>query len=200
MSQRDDLLAGAKKCLAEKGYSATTARDIAAASGAHLGSIGYHFGSKDALMNAAVLSASSEWGDRVEAAVRAADAEEPAHRFATLMAQVFAAIPGERDLLVASVQAFAQADFDESLRAALAEGFREGRAAFASMTLGKAADEIDDRLGAGLGSVVYSLVTGYIVQSLIDPDSMPPVEDVVAGIRALLPEPAGGDAGGTDEP
>ncbi|MEE2048041.1 helix-turn-helix domain-containing protein, partial [Nocardiopsis tropica] len=58
MSQRDDLLAGARKCLVEKGYGKTTARDIAAASGAHLASIGYHFGSKDNLMNAAVLEAS----------------------------------------------------------------------------------------------------------------------------------------------
>ncbi|APU16595.1 MULTISPECIES: TetR/AcrR family transcriptional regulator [Actinoalloteichus] len=189
MSQRDDLLAGAKKCLAEKGYSATTARDIVAASGAHLGSIGYHFGSKDALMNAAVLAATSEWGDTMESAVRAADAEEPSHRFATLVTKLFEAIPGERDLLVASVQAFAQADFDESMRSALAQGFREGRSAFASMMLDQKPDEIEHSAAAGLGSVVYALVTGFIVQALIDPESMPPVEDVVAGIRALVPEP-----------
>ena len=51
MGQREDLLTAAKKLLVEKGYHRTTARDIAAASGAHLGSIGYHYGSKDALMN-----------------------------------------------------------------------------------------------------------------------------------------------------
>src|SRR6185437_10410782 len=50
MGNREDLLEGAKRCLLEKGYRATTARDIAAASGVSLAAIGYHFGSKEALM------------------------------------------------------------------------------------------------------------------------------------------------------
>ena len=33
MGNREDLLAAAKRCLYEKGYAHTTARDIAAASG-----------------------------------------------------------------------------------------------------------------------------------------------------------------------
>ena len=68
MSNRDDLLAGAKKCLLEKGYSRTTARDIAQASGVSLAAIGYHFGSKDTLMNEAMFQAIGEWGDRLEEA------------------------------------------------------------------------------------------------------------------------------------
>jgi len=53
-SSRDQLLEGALLCLQTKGYARTTARDIAAASGANLASIGYHFGSKEGLLNAAV--------------------------------------------------------------------------------------------------------------------------------------------------
>ena len=53
MGNREDLLAGAKRCLYEKGYASTTARDIATASGTSLAAIGYHFGSKEALMNQA---------------------------------------------------------------------------------------------------------------------------------------------------
>ena len=42
MSHKEDLLAGAVACLREKGYAHTTARDIVAASGTNLASIGYH--------------------------------------------------------------------------------------------------------------------------------------------------------------
>src|SRR5690242_6146757 len=74
MSNRDDLLAGAKKCLLEKGYARTTARDIAQASGVSLAAIGYHFGSKDALMNQAMFQAIEEWGEQVEEAFTRAGA------------------------------------------------------------------------------------------------------------------------------
>lgn len=57
MGHREDLLEGAKRCLLEKGYARTTARDIGAASGTNLASIGYHYGSKEALST----SPSSRW-------------------------------------------------------------------------------------------------------------------------------------------
>jgi AcrR family transcriptional regulator len=63
MGHRDDLLAGAVRCLREKGYAHTTARDIVAASGTNLGSIGYHYGSTEALLNAAVMKAIGDFGD-----------------------------------------------------------------------------------------------------------------------------------------
>ena len=37
MGNREDLLAGAQRCLYEKGYARTTARDIASASGVSFG-------------------------------------------------------------------------------------------------------------------------------------------------------------------
>src|ERR1700729_1697120 len=60
MGNREDLIAGAKRCLIEKGYSRTTARDIAAASGVSLAAIGYHFGTKEALLTAALMNAISD--------------------------------------------------------------------------------------------------------------------------------------------
>src|SRR5258707_8772719 len=54
ISHREQLLEGAIECLRTKGYARTTARDIAAAANANLASIGYHFGSTEALVNAAV--------------------------------------------------------------------------------------------------------------------------------------------------
>ncbi len=58
MGNREDLLAGARRCLFEKGYSCTTVRDIAtAAGGVSMAAIGYHFGSKEALLNEALAEA-----------------------------------------------------------------------------------------------------------------------------------------------
>jgi AcrR family transcriptional regulator len=186
MSQREDLLAGAKKCLAEKGYSKTTARDIAAASGAHLASIGYHFGSKDNLMNTAVLEATSEWGDVFEKAVQEAATESPEERARVLVTALFATLPDQRDLMVASVQAYAQAQFDEDVRAALRTGIAEGRRELAALVLGVPSDQVDPGTAAGLGSTIYNVVTGYVLQYLVDPDALPTVDQAMEGMRTLL--------------
>ncbi|MEU2946050.1 TetR/AcrR family transcriptional regulator [Nocardiopsis alba] len=190
MSQREDLLAGAKRCLAEKGYGKTTARDIAAASGAHLASIGYHFGSKDRLMNTAVLEATSEWGDVLTRLVReSSSAAAPEERIRAVLTSLFEAVPAHRDLMVSSVQAFAQVQFDDETRAALADGIEGAREELAALLLGVAPEELDADTVAGLGSMLYNIVTGYVLQYLVSPEHMPTVDQAVAGIRALLPPP-----------
>ena len=54
---REALLDAAKRCLFEKGYANTTARDIATSAGTSLAAIGYHYGSTEALLNAAMIEA-----------------------------------------------------------------------------------------------------------------------------------------------
>ena len=68
MSHRDKLLEGAVDCLRDKGYARTTARDLVAASGTNLASIGYHFGSKEALLNEAIAEGFRAWTAEVETA------------------------------------------------------------------------------------------------------------------------------------
>src|SRR5919112_3115265 len=81
MGHREKLLAGAKRCLYERGYARTTARDIVAASGTNLASIGYHYGSKEALLNAALIEATGEWGDEMATAIAGVDEPDPYRRF-----------------------------------------------------------------------------------------------------------------------
>ncbi|GAB3827800.1 TetR/AcrR family transcriptional regulator [Kribbella italica] len=81
MGNREALIDGAKTCLREKGYTRTTARDIATAAGVSLAAIGYHFGSKDALLNEAMRQALGEWGDELSRTMSAgpnADRQRPA--------------------------------------------------------------------------------------------------------------------------
>ncbi|WP_199035127.1 TetR/AcrR family transcriptional regulator [Glycomyces salinus] len=190
MSQREDLLEGAKRCLIEKGYRRTTARDIVTASGAHLASIGYHFGSKDRLMNTAVLELSSEWGDRLEQRMRAAAPSGPAQRIELLVQAVVESGPEERDLMVASLYAYAEVQFDERMRAELAAQMREARTVMAAIVLGVPESEADDERGQALGAAVYALLTGHLVQALADPGAIPPAGRVLDALGAVLSEPA----------
>jgi len=189
VSHRDDLLTGARRCLVEKGYRRTTARDIAAASGAHLASIGYHFGSKDALMATAVVEATDEWGTRLEQAVRAAAVgrDDPGERLVALLDELLAALPGARDLSVAGVQALGEAPFDAVLREALAAGMREGRVSLAHLLLGERAADVPPDTVAALGAMVHALVTGFVVQALVEPEAMPDPAALAAAVRLLVP-------------
>src|SRR5207302_11259415 len=73
ISHKEQLIEGAIECLQTKGYARTTARDIAAASSANLASIGYHFGSKESLLNEALMRILEERNRRV--AIRTFSAE-----------------------------------------------------------------------------------------------------------------------------
>jgi len=185
MSQRDDLLAGARRCLVEKGYSRTTARDIATAAGSHLASIGYHFGSKDALMNLAALEAQNEWGDMIERAVRATAGADPVQRLRVAMRELLASLPEHRELVIATVQAYGQAEFDEDIRDALADAGRQARVELAAMVLNRDAGEIDAATADGLGAVVYSMIVGLAVQFVLTPTTIPDGDQVAAAITRL---------------
>jgi AcrR family transcriptional regulator len=70
MGNREALLSGAKQSLLEKGYDRSTVRDItAAAGGVSMAAIGYHFGSREALLTAASHGGSA-FGRNQSAAVR----------------------------------------------------------------------------------------------------------------------------------
>src|SRR4051812_27926978 len=73
MGNREALVESAKACLLEKGYSRTTARDIATGAGVSLAAIGYHFGSKETLLNEALRALlTDEWATEVAGAAGAA--------------------------------------------------------------------------------------------------------------------------------
>ena len=60
MGNREDLLAGARRVIIERGVAKVTARDIASAAGVSLAAIGYHFGSKEQLITEALMPSPSD--------------------------------------------------------------------------------------------------------------------------------------------
>ncbi|OLT08978.1 hypothetical protein BJF78_06400 [Pseudonocardia sp. CNS-139] len=169
----------------EKGFAHTTARDIVAASGTNLASIGYHFGSKEALLNAAGIDSFDDWDDAIDGAMAAREGDRPDERPRALLAGVLQSMGEHRPMVVASVQAFAQAEFSDDVREQIATSYRGARRSFAALLLGLADDEVDDHAAATVGSLGIALVNGLVLQHLVDPADTPSADDVVEAVRAL---------------
>lgn len=167
MGAREDLLEGAKRCLLEKGYHATTARDIAAASGANLASIGYHYGSKQALMREALIRATGEWGDAVQEAMSADVSPDTdsltRHRVAWERAEEL--LDQHRGVGRAQFEALTLMDQDPELRAVLLAAQPEARRGLVSLFQGIPEEEVSEDDARVLGSFYFLLVAGLLVQS-----------------------------------
>ncbi|MEV0233431.1 TetR/AcrR family transcriptional regulator [Nonomuraea sp. NPDC050786] len=199
MGNREDLLAGARRCLVEKGWARTTVRDISAAAGVSMAAIGYHFGSREALLNAALVESMREWGDQVGAAMAAAgDADAaPAERFQALWEQLIASIGEHRTLWLANLEALVQAEHSPELREQLVAGQREGRRGMAAHLADGDEADLAEREVRTVGSVHLALLLGVMVQWLNDPGQAPTAAEILAGLRTLGarfedPSPASG--------
>ncbi|MFF4949049.1 TetR/AcrR family transcriptional regulator [Streptomyces chattanoogensis] len=186
MGHREDLLEGAKRCLLEKGYARTTARDIVAASGANLASIGYHYGSKDALMRRAVIASSEEWGAGMGEVPAAVDgAADPLERFAAVWDQVLGRIGSEREFIAAQVEVLGLLPRDAGLREAIGEVLPEGGEGLVAIFEGVPDTEVDAESARVVGSFYQALLTGLMVQSLIRPEALPSGRDLAEALRRV---------------
>src|SRR6266566_6642187 len=105
ISHRDQLLDGAIECVRTKGDARTTARDIAAAADANLASIGYHFGSKEALLNEAITRACEEWTTRLGQAAFASGSESPLEQMGASWVAMVSSFEELRPVLIGLVEA-----------------------------------------------------------------------------------------------
>ncbi|MFJ8662671.1 TetR/AcrR family transcriptional regulator [Streptomyces sp. NPDC093795] len=189
MGHKEDLLEGAKRCLLEKGYGRTTARDIVAASGTNLASIGYHYGSKDALLQQAFLALTEEWGERVGPTGTGEEKRElpaePYARFHAVWEQVIAAAEASRPLWKLQTEVVTRLDDDEKLREAIKEPRREGRLGIAEGMLG-IDPEADPEKARVAGLLCQALATGVMIQWMVDPDTAPSADDLTEGLKVLM--------------
>lgn len=183
-------MTGAKRCLQERGYARTTSRDIAAAANnAPVGTINYHYGSKEALLNAALLETLMEWGtaimDRPSDAAGAADAYGGApESLERMWDRIIGSQATDRPMLVASTEAFTQAERAPEIREQIAAAYERARPEMAARLHGIDATA-DPETARAVGSVHMALVAGLTQQWLIDPDHAPSAQDVAAGLRVI---------------
>ncbi|MER6943672.1 helix-turn-helix domain-containing protein [Nonomuraea sp. NPDC000554] len=186
MGNREDLLAGAKRCLIEKGYSRTTARDIATASGVSLAAIGYHFRSKDALINEALIEVMREWGVDLGATL-AAEAKPdatPLERFEGAWDRVTESFDRLRPLWTTQFEVLGQIDHIPDIRAQLFGALKEAKVGLAELFEGVDPEAEPERARL-VGSFYQAMLTGLLAQWLVDPETALTGREVAAALRMI---------------
>jgi AcrR family transcriptional regulator len=175
VGNREALLEGAVRCLEARGYAQTTARDLVKESRTNLGAIGYHYGSKEALLYEALTVCFRRWLERLSAEAISLRGTSPGDLGAALLAQAYEAIRSDRAMVAAFFEALCQAERSEDLRSRLTGLYRELRAGTAEVIAALTGFPADDPAVESLASLVLALIDGLSVQYLLDPDSeLPP--------------------------
>jgi AcrR family transcriptional regulator len=189
MGNRDALLAGAKRCLYEQGYARTTARDIVAASGANLASIGYHFGSKEALLVEAMAAAMQDWSDELRRAIATTNVDQDAtmsERLESAVTTLVGLLAGHRKLWMATYEILPQIDRSPRLRTLIAAAYEQGRRGLAALLLNVRESQVGADEMRTVGSLFFVLVSGLITQWLVDPQRAPDADDLMRAMRMTL--------------
>jgi len=186
MGNRDALLLAAKSCLLNKGYSRTTARDIASTAGVSLAAIGYHFSSKEALLTEALIRAFGEWDQEFRQALETnvSPNATPTERFESIWARIIATFETHRSLWVANFELFSQMDHRPEIRHMIAKNLHFARRGLASLFLNQEESTIDKHTEQTIGTFHHVLLSGLIAQWLIDPKTALSAHDLTAALRA----------------
>jgi AcrR family transcriptional regulator len=195
VGNREKLLRAAVSCLRDKGYANTTARDLVAASGTNLASIGYHFGGKEALMNEAVAETARTWTRSIESEVWQDATEHPAEHLRRMLGATLDRFEELEPYLRSFVEAFPPAVRSEELRESMASAYEDVRSAGAVM-LERIFEGADPPVALehrrALSSLLIALCDGLILQWLLDRDAVPDGEAMLAALAAIAPEPRRG--------
>jgi AcrR family transcriptional regulator len=188
ISHRDQLLEGAIQCLRTKGYARTTARDIATASNGNLASIGYHFGSKEALLNEAITRACEEWTTHLGHAAFAGGSESPLEQMGASWVAMLSSFEELRPVLIGLVEAIGQSAWSEDLRQELAAHYKSSREQVASMVRASLGDGDDDTGtdASVVASFLIAVCDGLVLQWLLDPDATPSGEELMSSLGSAL--------------
>lgn len=177
MGNREELLAGAKACLLDKGYARTTARDIATRAGVSLAAIGYHFGSKEALLGEALQQALAEWGDELAGLPESTD-------FTSAWTRVIESFARSGPLWAIQFELLADLARHPERRERFAEAGKQARPALVELFAGIPTEGAD---AAQLGAFYQVLLIGLAAVHLAEPDRTPTPADLLTAMRSITP-------------
>lgn len=186
-SSKDRLLDGALRCIAQRGYAATSSRDIARAAGANVASINYHFGSKDALVNEALGQCFGMWNQRVAEAFEAAAGLGPRDQLAAILHAAIDSFTELRSSVHACVETYAPALRSEELRARMAAGYaavRESAVQQATEHMEVVGLAAPENLAA-ITSVLMAVCDGLMLQWIADPTVTPTADETLDALATL---------------
>lgn len=167
---REALLGATRAAINEGGLESVTARAVAGRAQANLASIGYHFGSKDALVAEALVA---EVTDLIAPVLELLNASDDAvDRAANAVAVLQDLFETSIERIPAYLAALSQAPHDADVRAGLASLFDQVRQ--------RVAESIDGQLAAGelpgwveptaMAALIVAVVQGVVVAAALEPD------------------------------
>ncbi len=192
-THRTKLLEAAGTLLRERAYGNITARDLVAASGTNLGSIGYHFGSKEALLNEAIGIALEEWAETIGRAIQA----DPDDGLLAWMTRSLAVVLDEHDTIRpyynAFIEALARSARSPELRRQLAAHYERQRERIAGWILAAVDGALELPEARHIASLMLGTADGMLIQGFIDAHEVPTSRELTAAMAKALaraPRPA----------
>jgi AcrR family transcriptional regulator len=188
MGHREDLLEGAERCLLRKGFARTTARDIVKESGTNLASIGYHYGSKDALLAQAYVSLVERMGDAFDGGGGEALPGEPGslERFRAVWSNIIGTMREPGSIWRLSMEIVVMGDQLPEVRDHLARAQREAGRGLVPLLMGGREEDVPDETADTLGMFYVTLMTGLIAQWTFDPKTAPGADQLAEGLRQVI--------------
>ncbi|MFE6286776.1 TetR/AcrR family transcriptional regulator [Streptomyces sp. NPDC057877] len=186
MGHREDLLEGAKRCLLQKGFARTTARDIVRESGTNLASIGYHYGSKDALLAQAYVALVAGMGDRFEGDGSSTTEPGSVERFREVWSNIIETMREPGSVWRLSMEVLTMGDRMPEVRDHLARAQREAGRGLVPLLMGGREEDVTDETADTLGVFYVTLMTGLIAQWTFDPKSAPEAGQLAEGLRRVI--------------
>ena len=195
MDARTKLVEATIECLQDLGYARTTTRAIVGRAGSHVPAVNYYFGSKERLLEEAIVEALRRWAESTMSSAGTPTSAPPRQQLRRGFQRFHAALPSDRPYVVAAIEAFAQAERSETLRARLGDAYEDFRASVASTLSAAVGGDTDDppRDARDVASVMIALFDGLAIQWLLDPDRAPSAKAVARSLDLLsevLAQPA----------
>jgi AcrR family transcriptional regulator len=179
------LLEAAKELVLERGYAGTSVRELVAAAGTNLGAVNYHFGSREKLLNQAILEFFLEWSQRVRELEVAPDAG-PLEQLAARARPMVDGIEQAQPLFVMLLEGLLQSRRSPELRDELAQHYARQRALTGESVRSTAAGrELPARTVDVIASYMLAVADGLQLQSLLDPDAVPTGDELAALYEGL---------------
>lgn len=188
MGHREDLLEGAQRCLLAKGFARTTARDIVKESGANLASIGYHYGSKDALLAQAyvALIESMDISAPPVAAEEQATLPGSLDRFRAVWAQILGDFPEARAVWLLTFEFLLVGDRMPEARQVLVAAQSQGRSGLVPPFTDLLEAALPAEVVESEGRFYQTLLNGLMLQWLFDPGSATTADQLTDGLRRVV--------------
>jgi len=197
---KNALLEAAKRLILERGYAGASVRELTAAAGTNLGAVNYHFGSRENLLNEAMLEFFQEYAGR-SAEVNVDPEAEPLKQLAERSRPMVEGIPVAQPAFVMALETILQARRSPELHRRLVEHYAaQRRRAIEGMATTPRGSELPPRFLEVVASYMIAVADGMQVQALIDPDAIPTADELAFFYESLAAAARAAGQPSTEEP